>query len=55
MKKISAKAKKALDKIPSFSELLKVYNLGDCFEFVVNRWGDICTFRVYNNGEVVER
>lgn len=55
MKKLSAKEKKALDKIPSFSELLKVYNYGDCIEFVVNRWGDICTFRVYSNGEVCER
>lgn len=55
MKKLSAKAKKALDKIPSFSELLKVYEYKDCIEFVVNRWGDICTFRVYSNGEVYER
>lgn len=55
MKKLSSKEKKALDKIPSFSELLKVYDYGDCIEFVVNRWGDICTFRVYNNGEVCER
>ena len=28
--KLTAKMKKALDKIPSYSELLSAYDLGDC-------------------------
>lgn len=53
--KLTAKMKKALDKIPSYSELLSAYDLGDCIEFTIDRWGDVCTYRVYNNGNVCER
>ena len=28
---------------------------GNCVEFVVSRWGDICTYRVYKNGEITAR
>ena len=53
--KLTSKMKKALDKIPDFSELLAACDFGDCVEFVVNRWGDVCTYRVYNDGSVCER
>ena len=53
--KLTEKMKKALDKIPSYSELLSAYDLGDCVEFTINRWGDVCTYRVYNNGNVYAR
>lgn len=47
--------REALNKIPDFSELYSCHTYRDCIEFVVKRWGDTCTFRVYNNGEVVEK
>ena len=53
--KLTAKMKKALNKIPSYSELLSARDFGDCFEFIVNRWGDTCTYRVYNDGSVCEK
>ena len=54
MKKYSSRVKKALEKL-SYSELIKVYEYKDCVEVVVNRWGDVCTYRVYDNGKVCER
>lgn len=53
-KNYSSRVKKALEKL-SYSELIKVYEYKDCVEVVVNRWGDVCTYRVYDNGEVCER
>ena len=53
--KLTAKMKKALNKIPSYSELLAAHDFGDCVEFIVNRWGDTCTYRVYNDGSVCEK
>lgn len=47
--------KEAMNKIPDFSELYSCHSYRDCIEFVVNRWGDVCTYRVYNNGDVVEK
>lgn len=58
MKNYSAKIKNAikkLDAICSFSGILDARDYGSCVELVVNRWGDTCTFRVYNNGEITER
>lgn len=52
--KLSSRAKKALDKI-SYSELYRVYEMRDFVECVVNRWGDTCTYRIYDNGEIYER
>ena len=57
-KKLTAREKKALQKLENqchFLEVIRVSDYGECIEFVVNRWGDICTFRVYNNGEICER
>ena len=53
--KLTKKQKLAFDKIPSCSEIYSVYETKDFIEFVVGRWGDTCTYRVYNNGEVYER
>ncbi len=54
MKKYSKKIKEALNKI-NFSEVLRAYDYGEFVEVLVNRWGDICTYRIYNNGEIVEK
>lgn len=53
-KNLSKRAKEALDHI-SFSKLLRIYEYGDFVEATVDRWGDVCTFRIYNNGDVTER
>lgn len=47
---------KALKLLPyDFSQLLSYHDLGSCGELVVNRYGDVVTFRVYENGEVTSR
>lgn len=38
-----------------FSGMLKYYDYGNFVEFVVSRWGDVCTYRVYQNGEITAR
>ncbi len=55
MKKLTTEEKKALKQIPDFSKLLSVGHGYDFIEFVVNRFGDINTYRVYKNGQVCER
>lgn len=55
MKKLTSKEKEALKKIPDYSKLLQVSHGYDFIEFVVNRYGDINTYRVYNDGKVYER
>ena len=35
----------------SFSKLIKHYEYRDCDEFIVDRWGDVCVFRVYGDNE----
>lgn len=54
-KDLTKEQKKAMEKLPSFSELYSCRTYRDCIEFVVGRWGDTCTYRVYNNGEVTEK
>lgn len=42
-----------------YSELMRHTKLWDFDEFVVNRWGDVCVYRVYGNNkdnyEITER
>lgn len=52
---LSERAKKALEQIHDYSKVLSIYEAKEFVEIVVNRWGDICLFRVYNNGMVTER
>ena len=49
------KAQETLLERVSVSRIIEVSDFGDCVQFVVDRWGDICTFRVYRNGEITER
>lgn len=49
------KAEKVLLERISVSRIIETHDFKDCVEFVVDRWGDICTFRVYRNGDVTER
>lgn len=35
----------------SYSKLYEHIRMRDFDEFVVNRWGDTCTFRVYGNSK----
>lgn len=48
------RVKKALSKI-SCSEVIRYYEYRDCVELVVNKWGDVITYRIYDNGDVFER
>ncbi len=54
MKKYSKRIKDALAQL-SYSKVLRVYDLGDCVEAIVERWGDVCTYRVYNDGRIYEK
>lgn len=40
-----------LKKNIDYSELIRHYEYRDCDEFIVDRYGDICVFRVYGNSE----
>lgn len=53
-KKLSKRVKEALSKIDC-SKLYDYYDAGDFVELVVSRYGDTCTYRVYNNGDIVEK
>lgn len=53
-KKLPIRVKKALNKIDC-SNLYDYYDAGDFVELVVNRYGDTCTYRVYNNGDICEK
>lgn len=55
IKDLTKEQKKAMEQLPSFSDLYSCHTYRDCIEFVVGRWGDTCTFRVYSNGEVFEK
>lgn len=55
MKRMSKRVKEAKKLIPNYSKLLKYTDYGDFVELIVNRWGDVCVFRVYNNGDVTEK
>lgn len=54
MKKYSKRIEEALKKIPSCSKVYDAYDEGDFVEVTVNRWGDTCTYRVYNDGDICE-
>ena len=49
------KATKILNDKYDFSQLLSSHDLGSCAELTVNRYGDVITFRVYENGEITAR
>lgn len=54
--KISKEFKKRIDKAGiTYSKLLAVYDLGNFLEVQVDRWGDLCTYRIYKNGDVTIR
>lgn len=48
-----------LDNHVGYSKLIAHHQYRDCDEFAVERWGDLCVFRVYGNSEkdyyIVER
>ena len=48
-------ALKLLKKNIDFSRIIEVFNAGRFWEFVVSCYGDIKTFRVYENGSITER
>ena len=53
-KTYSPRTKKALKKL-DYKTVLDVYEARDFVEITVDRWGDVCKYRVYDNGEVYER
>ena len=53
-KKMPKRVKEALKKI-SYSKLFNWYEGKDFIELIVSRWGDTCTYRIYDNGEITER
>ena len=53
-KKLPKRVKVALNKIDC-SKLYDYFDAGDFVELVVSRYGDTCTYRVYNNGDIVEK
>ena len=53
--KMSPRAKKFYKKIPDHSEVLQVSETRDFVEFVINRYGDIEVYRVYENGTITMR
>lgn len=52
--KYSARVKNALKQI-NYKKVLDVYEDRDFIEVTVNRWGDACTYRIYNDGRIYER
>lgn len=46
-------ALKILNSHTSFSKILSHYETKDFHEFIVNRYGDVVNYRVYNSGQVV--
>jgi hypothetical protein len=52
-KEKTQRVKDALSNI-SYSKLLSWYECRDFVEVVVDRWGDVSTYRIYDNGEVYE-
>lgn len=56
-REIPSRVKEALNKIDysDLSDLYDYYDAGDFVELVVDRWGDTCTYRVYNNGDICEK
>lgn len=53
-KNLSKRVKEALSHI-DYSKLYDYYETRDFVELVVSRYGDTCTYRVYNNGDITER
>lgn len=54
--KITKEIKKRIEKAGiTYSKLIAVYNFGECLEVQCERWGDLCTYRIYKNGDVVEK
>lgn len=54
IKKLPKRVKEALKQIDC-SKLYDYYNGKDFVELVVSRYGDTCTYRVYDNGDIYER
>ena len=53
-KDYSKKVKKALEQI-DYKAVLDVYEDRDFVEITVNRWGDACQYRIYDDGRIYER
>lgn len=53
-KKYSKRVQKALDQI-SYRKVLDVYEDRDFVEITVDRWGDACKYRIYDDGRIYER
>lgn len=53
--KMSPRAKKFYKKIPDHSGVLQVSETRDFVEFVIDRYGDIEVYRVYENGTITMR
>ena len=53
--KMSPRAKKLYKKIPDHSGVLQVSETRDFVEFIINRYGDIEVYRVYENGTITMR
>lgn len=54
IKNAPKRVKDALKKI-SCSGVYNWYETRDFVELVVDKWGDTCTYRIYDNGEITER
>ena len=52
--KYSKRVKEALKKL-DYKKVLDVYECKDFVEITVNRWGDVLTYRVYDDGRIYER
>lgn len=53
-KAYSARVKKALKKL-DFKKILDVYEDNEYVEVTVDRWGDACKYRIYDDGRMYER
>ena len=53
-KKYSKRVQKALKQI-DYKKVLDVYEDRDFVEITVDRWGDACKFRIYDDGRIYER
>lgn len=54
IKKMPKRVKEALKQI-DYSKLYDYYNGKDFVELVLSRYGDTCTYRVYDNGDICEQ
>lgn len=53
-KDLPKRVKEALSNI-DYSDLYAYFETREFVELIVNRYGDTCAYRVYNNGDITER